>query len=270
MRNIGVEPRINREALVLSYQLINDFSKQKLNSKKITFFVTALLAKDMSDLLKQIATDGHEIGCHYFYHDLMFKQSNLEINRNLELAKNAIFQATDIEPVVFRAPTFSIPRERRDIFSEVEKHFKLDSSYVLDLGKFTKEQYFQESPFTLEHLIEIPIVPKNFFSRKLKMKSGGTYFRFFSKKMIEEVMLYNVELGFAPLVYLHPYDYLQNREFWVSINDFIGARKLKYLIKYFRQIQWVGIGNRSVFPKLNYLLENFEHQGPMSLLLDEQ
>jgi hypothetical protein len=141
---------------------------------------------------------------------------------------------------------------------------------VLDLGKFTKEQYFQESPFTLEHLIEIPIVPKSFFSRKLKMKSGGTYFRFFSKKMIEEVMLYNVELGFAPLVYLHPYDYLQNREFWVSINDFIGARKLKYLIKYFRQIQWVGIGNRSVFPKLNYLLENFEHQGPMSLLLDEQ
>ena len=53
-------------------------------------------------------------------------------------------------------------------------------------------------------------------------------------------------------------------------NDFIGARKLKYLIKYFRQIQWVGIRNRSVFPKLNYLLDNFEHQGPMSLLLDEQ
>ena len=43
-----------------------------------------------------------------------------------------------------------------------------------------------------------------------------------------------------------------------------------YLIKYFRQIQWVGISNGSVFPKLNYLLENFEHQGPMSLLLDEQ
>ena len=126
MRNIGVEPRINREALVLSYQLINDFSKQKLNSKKITFFVTALLAKDMSDLLKQIATDGHEVGCHYFYHDLMFKQSNLEINRNLELAKNAIFQATDIEPVVFRAPTFSIPRASRDIFYPRELFFSME------------------------------------------------------------------------------------------------------------------------------------------------
>ena len=270
MRNIGVEPRINREALFLSYQLINNFSKQKLNSKKITFFVTALLARDVADLLKQIATDGHEVGCHYFYHDLMFEQSNLEINRNLELAKNAIFQATDIEPVVFRAPTFSIPRERRDIFSEVEKHFKLDSSYVLDLDKYSKEQYFKESPFTLENLVEIPIVPKSFFSKRLKMKSGGTYFRFFSKKMIEEVMLFNIELGFTPLVYLHPYDYLQNLEFWVSINDFITARKLKYLMKYFRQIQWVGIGNKSVFPKLNYLLENFEHQGPMSLLLNEK
>ncbi len=254
----------------MSYQIINDFSKQKLSSKKITFFVTAVLAKEMPDLLKQIATDGHEVGCHYFYHDLLFQQSNLEINRNLELAKNAIFTATDIEPVGFRAPTFSIPRDRRDIFSEIERHFNYDSSYVLDLGKFTKEQYFQESPFTLENLVEIPIVPKSFLSKKLKMKSGGTYFRFFSQEMIKEVMFYNANLGFTPLVYLHPYDYLQNREFWVSISEFIGARKLKYFIKYIRQIQWIGIGNSSVFPKLNYLLEEFEHQGPMCLLLNEK
>jgi len=269
LRSIGVEPRVNGEALILSYQLINRFSEQKLDSRKITFFTTGTVAETMPDLLRQIIYDGHEVGCHYHYHDLMFRQTNLEINHYLELAKNTIFKATGVEPIGFRAPSFSISRERRDIFYEIERHFKYDSSYVLNLGKITKEQYFEEKPFTLEKLIEVPIVPKMFFSKRIRIKSGGTFLRFFSKEMIKEVMLYNANLGFVPLVYIHPYDYLQDREFWVPVSDFLGSRNPGNLVRYLRQIQWIGIGNASVFRKLEYILEYFEHQGPMSLLAVE-
>tara|TARA_B110000263_G_C15227490_1_gene472913 strand:- start:186 stop:992 length:807 start_codon:yes stop_codon:yes gene_type:complete len=268
MRSIGLEPRVNFEALMLGYQLANDFSKDSLAFKKLTFFTTGTVAETYPELLKEIANDGHEIACHYHYHNLMFKESNDQINSNLELAKTAIFKASGEEPKGFRAPVFSIPRDRVDIFEVIEKHFLYDSSYVLYLNKYSKEEYFKHSPFTLSQLKEFPIVPKPFLNKKISVKSGGTFLRLFTKEMMKEVMIFNHEQGFVPMVYIHPYDYLENKEFWVPLSDFIKSKKLSNLIKYPRQLQWTGLRNKTVFPKLEYLLEFFEHKGPMEELLE--
>ena len=131
MRSLGLEPRVNFDALNLGYQIINNFCVKKLNSKKITFFTTGTVAQTFPELLQEISQDGHEIACHYHYHDLMYKQSNDEIDRNLDLAKKSIFQACGKIPLGFRAPVFSIPKERIDIFEVIEKHFEYDSSFVL-------------------------------------------------------------------------------------------------------------------------------------------
>ena len=264
---MGLKPKVNFVALKLGYKLINEFCNNKLDSKKITFFTTGTVAETFPELLQQIASDGHEIACHYHYHDLMFKQSNQEIDQNLALAKNAIFKACGEEPKGFRAPVFSIPKDRTDIFQVIEKHFDYDSSFVLYLNKFNKTDYFQNSPFTLGKLKEFPIVPKPFFNKKISIKSGGTFLRLYTKEMMKEVMLFNHEQGFIPLVYMHPYDYLQNKEFWVPLSDFFKSKKLSNFIKYPRQLQWTGLRNKTVFPKLEYILETFEHQGPMSQLL---
>ena len=155
-----------------------------------------------------------------------------------------------------------------DIFEVIEKHFLYDSSYVLYLNKYTKEQYLKNSPFTLNKLTEFPIVPKPFLNKKISVKSGGTFLRLFTKEMMKEVMLFNHQEGFIPLVYMHPYDYLVNKEFWVPLSDFMKSKKIANLVKYPRQLQWTGLRNKTVFPKLEYLLEFFEHQGPMSELLN--
>tara|TARA_A100000164_G_C21369593_1_gene523564 strand:- start:70 stop:564 length:495 start_codon:yes stop_codon:yes gene_type:complete len=162
---------------------------------------------------------------------------------------------------------FSIPQERIDIFKVLEKHFEYDSSYVLYLNKFSKEHYMQHDPFTLDRLKEFPIVPKPFFNQRVSIKSGGTFLRLYTKEMMKEVMIFNHEQGFIPMVYMHPYDYLQNKEFWVPLSDFFKSKKLSNFIKYPRQLQWTGLRNKTVFPKLEYLLETFEHQGPMSELI---
>jgi len=267
MRSIGLKPRVNFDALMLGYKLANDFSLNKLSSKKLTFFTTGTVAETYPELLQEIVNDGHEIACHYHYHNLMFKESNDEINSNLELAKTAIFKACGDEPKGFRAPVFSIPRDRVDIFEVIEKHFLYDSSYVLYLNKYTKEEYLKNSPFTLNKLTEFPIVPKPFLNKKISVKSGGTFLRLFTKEMMKEVMIFNHEQGFVPLVYMHPYDYLENKEFWVPLSDFIRSKKMANFLKYPRQLQWTGLRNKTVFPKLEYLLESFEHQGPMIELL---
>jgi hypothetical protein len=226
-----------------------------------------VVAETFPELLQEIVNDGHEVACHYHYHDLMFKQSNDEIDQNLVLAKNAIFKACGKEPKGFRAPVFSIPRNRIDIFKVIEKHFDYDSSFVLFLNKFHKKDYFQNEPFTLGGLKEFPIVPKPFFNKKINIKSGGTFLRLYTKKMMKEVMMFNHEQGFIPLIYMHPYDYLQNREFWVPLSEFFKSKKLSNFIRYPRQLQWIALRNKTVFPKLEYLLETFEHQGPMSKLI---
>ena len=267
MRSLGIEPRVNFDALKLGYDLINTFSINKLTSKKITFFTTGTVAQTYPELLQEIADDGHEIACHYHYHDLMFKQSNDEIDKNLGLAKNALFKACGCEPKGFRAPVFSIPKERIDIFKVIEKHFDYDSSYVLYLNRYSKEEYFQDPPFILENLQEFPIVPKAFFNQKVSIKSGGTFLRLYTKEMLMQVMMFNHEQGFIPMVYMHPYDYLVNKEFWVPLEDFLKSKKMSNLLKYPRQLQWTGLRNKTVFPKIEYILESFEHQGPMSNLL---
>jgi len=264
LRAIGETTKVSVTALELSYKLINEYSKNKLNNKKLTFFTTGTVARTIPDLLKQMIIDGHEVGSHYNLHDLMYKQSNYEIAKNLEIAKESIFKACGKEPIGFRAPAFSITPNRLDIFEEINKFFHYDSSHVMNLSLNNKSYYNSLEPFNSIDLIEFPILPKGYLNGKIQIKSGGTFLRLFSKKIIKEVMNYNYEQGIVPIVYIHPYDYLSNQEFWVPLSQFIRTKKIKNLILYFRQNQWSRFGNATVFDKLNYLLKFFEHQGPMS------
>ena len=77
----------------------------------------------MPHILKQMILDGHEVGSHYNLHDLMYKQSNYEIAKNLSIAKESIFKACGQEPIGFRAPVFSITPDRLDIFEEINKFY---------------------------------------------------------------------------------------------------------------------------------------------------
>ena len=100
---------------------------------------------------------------------------------------------------------------------------------------------------------------------RVQIKSGGSFFRIFSKKIMKEVMTYNYNNGFTPLIYMHPYDYLSNQEFCLPLSEFTKTRKMKNLMLYLKQNQWSRFGNTTVFNKLDYLLNFFDHQSPMSL-----
>lgn len=269
LRSIGQTPRVSSTALELSYDIMNKFSEEKLNGKKLTFFTTGTVARTKPDILKQMIMDGHEVGSHYNLHDLMYKQSNYEIRKNLEIAKESIFKACGHEPLGFRAPVFSITPDRLDIFNDIDKSFKYDSSHVLNLNLHNKKFYEKLEPFRSINLVEFPIVPKGYFMGKVQIKSGGTFLRLFSKKIIKEVMYFNHKNGYIPLIYMHPYDYLSNQEFWVPYKDFARTSKIKNIIMYFRQNQWSNLGNSNVFSKLDYLLNFFTHQGTMSSAISE-
>ena len=54
LRAIGKTPKVSAIALELSYKLIHDYSKKKLNNKKLTFFTTGTVARTMPNLIKQM------------------------------------------------------------------------------------------------------------------------------------------------------------------------------------------------------------------------
>jgi len=75
------------KALWESYQFISTRLELIKKNLKITFFCTGILANKFPDLIKRISRDGHEIACHYFYHDYANKDkiNNFEENINFAL-----------------------------------------------------------------------------------------------------------------------------------------------------------------------------------------
>ena len=66
-------PAILKDPLWKSYEKIQNLSNNFFNGKKITFFTTGVVARKAPDLLAKISKDGHEIGCHYNFHDSIHK-----------------------------------------------------------------------------------------------------------------------------------------------------------------------------------------------------
>lgn len=75
---------------------------------KATFFVLGWVAEAVPEIVAEIARRGHEIACHSYRHQLVYKQTPDEFERDLSLALNHIEAATGTCPTAYRAPGFSI------------------------------------------------------------------------------------------------------------------------------------------------------------------
>lgn len=262
-RSLGHEPLVNFDALEKSYEVINNFSRDFLGSKKITFFTTGTVAITHPKLLKRIVDEGHEVACHYHFHDMMTSQSTDEIEKNLILAKNAISAACGIEPKGFRAPAFSIPNERLEVYEVLSKHFSYDSSYILNIDNQSIDFLNSQHPFDKKDFIELPIITYKWL-RRFNLKSGGTFFRLFSLNIIKKVLEQSIKAGQTPMIYLHPYDFLFKLEFKVPLHIFLENNSMIYgTYKYLRQFQWLRLNNKSTLKKLKKISADYDHIGPI-------
>jgi polysaccharide deacetylase family protein (PEP-CTERM system associated) len=75
---------------------------------RATFFVLGWVAEKEPALVREIASDGHEIGCHSFWHRLVYDLSPEEFAADTTLACDAIEAACGHRPRVYRAPSYSI------------------------------------------------------------------------------------------------------------------------------------------------------------------
>jgi polysaccharide deacetylase family protein (PEP-CTERM system associated) len=96
---------------------------------KATFFVLGWVAERTPELVEKIYKEGHEVACHGYAHQLIYKQTPQEFRADLRKAK-AILENVIREPILgYRAPTYSITKESiwaLDVLAE--EGFKYDSS----------------------------------------------------------------------------------------------------------------------------------------------
>jgi len=268
-REIGHEKsEFKIKSLWKSYNRINSICDSLFDSKKFTFFCTGVVAKAAPDLLKKISNDGHELACHYNYHDSISKTTRENFVKNLDIAIDNIYRASGETPRGFRAPNFDVKPENVWAYEEISKRFKYDSSYITSLHS---EKVFNKSLFNFKknNLFEYFIFANPFFSNKIKLRSGGTFLKLFPTSLTINTMRKSHDNGYSSLLYLHPYEFLSDYEFWIPLKDFSKYYFPKNLIKYARQIQWHKIGNKSIEKKLKKIASIFEHQGPMEHFVDK-
>ena len=94
-----------------------------------TFFVLGWVAKRNPRLVRAIHAAGHEIGCHSYWHHLIYEQTPDEFRSDLRRGLDVLEDALGMPVRAYRAPSFSITRDSLwalDILAE--EGIQLDSS----------------------------------------------------------------------------------------------------------------------------------------------
>ncbi len=151
------------------------------NNVKATFFILGWVAEHFPELVREIQDLGHEIGCHSYYHRLVYNLTPEEFRQDTQRAKNILEDITGTRIRGYRAPSYSITRHSLWAFDILEElGFEYDSSIfpiVHDRYGIPGAPRFQYQ-LPDHNLVEFPISTSLLWTRKIPVAGGG-YFRIF-------------------------------------------------------------------------------------------
>ena len=249
------DPKINKEALSKSYEYIK-YLLSKLNDIKITFFCAGILAKKYPDIISKISNDGHEIACHYFYDDDVNKENIYDFEKNIKEAILHLENASNQKVIGFRAPKFSVNMDNVNHYKIINKYFKYDSSLnTLNKKKISEFKKINQ----LSNLTFFP-VPTFSFLKKIRYKSGGTFFKFFPFLLTDQLLMQAVRKEITPIIYIHPYEFENGKNFRITFNQ-LKLPLIKRLYWFIRQNQWLNFMNFTTSKKLFKLCKKYEIAG---------
>jgi polysaccharide deacetylase family protein (PEP-CTERM system associated) len=158
--------------------------------------------------VKRIADAGHEVGCHSYYHRLVYEQTPEAFEADLAGAL-AILRDVSGQPVVtYRAPSFSITNACFWAYPILRRHgIEIDVSMVpakRDNGGVTG---VDRDPFLLDTgagtLRCFPVSVMDLLGRRIPF-SGGGYLRLLPSWLIHRGFRQNHAQGRCGMSYIHP------------------------------------------------------------------
>ena len=177
---------------------------------KATFFVLGCIGEDYPDIVREIVSQGHEVACHGYSHQLAYQQTFAEFKADVKKAVAILEDVTGSRVLGYRAPSWSII-ERNLYYLEALAELGL----AYDASIFPVKTFLYgipEAPTAIHHprvndkvldLYEVPASVLRLFGRNVGF-SGGFYFRFFPAFLIKQAIRAANRQGRSSVVYLHP------------------------------------------------------------------
>ncbi len=182
------------------------------NNIRATFFILGWVAERYPELVRHIVDQEHEVACHGYSHQLIYKQDKKTFHNETQKAKDILEDIINVPVTGYRAASYSITRQSLwALDTLVELGFEYDSSIVPvhhdlygipELPRFPHQITAPSGPT----LIEFP--PTTLSLPKMNLPiAGGGYFRlypyWFSKVALAWV---NQHENMPFIFYLHPWE----------------------------------------------------------------
>jgi polysaccharide deacetylase family protein (PEP-CTERM system associated) len=182
------------------------------HSVKATFFILGWVAERRAATMRAIASAGHEIGCHSYAHQLVYRQEPAEFRRDTQRAIKAIEDSCGVTPKVYRAPSYSITRESFWALEVlVECGFTQDSSiYPISHDRYgipgsSRHAYVVQTPSG--PIRELPIATVKLSDSQVAPVGGGGYLRLLPYRYTAAgIRRVNGDEGKPACIYFHPWE----------------------------------------------------------------
>jgi polysaccharide deacetylase family protein (PEP-CTERM system associated) len=179
---------------------------------KATFFVLGWVADRFPEVVRMIAAEGHEIGTHGYYHNLITELTPASYEEDLLKSLEAISRQTSQPIRGHRASNFTIVPSTYWALEIMARHgIEYDSSiFPIKRDRYGIPDYPNRLPHTLQlqsglTLSEFPMSTLGVGSKFLPM-SGGGYLRLFPHAVTEGFIDGCNRKGQPAMVYFHPWE----------------------------------------------------------------
>lgn len=182
---------------------------------KSTLFTVGKLAPQMTDRLCRYIGNGHRLALHSYDHTAPMNQSPEQFREQTCRAKEQLSQLFNTPVEGFRAPCFSIDRQRLDILKDLG--FQYDSSHLgfhlarhtvgLDLESFRK---LRSNVFCRDDFYEFGLSRQNLLGLSFPI-SGGGYVRLPHWGVVKHLIDRHIKQNDYYVFYLHPFELTAQR-----------------------------------------------------------
>ncbi len=234
---------------------------------KATFFVLGSLAKTEPNLIRRIAVEGHEIGCHGWDHDQLFKKDPRSFRDDLWRSVDTLSGITGKRLLGYRAAHFSITEATFWAFDALaEAGFAYDSSIFPIAGPRYGIPEFPRGPVRIARhhaaILEVPLSTVRRFGVNIPVAGGG-YFRLLPYPVIRRAVV-AVNRDRLPFVmYCHPYEFRFERLRWPRRSGILGRARVSGL-----EMKW-NLFRGSMRSKLACLVDEFRFCSFVDVLGDQ-
>jgi polysaccharide deacetylase family protein (PEP-CTERM system associated) len=191
-----------------THLLLDIFAHHRVSA---TFFTLGWIGERHSDLIRVVAGAGHEIACHGYEHQLIYRLTPDEFRRDIRRAKRVLEDAVGDPVVGYRAPSYSITAASTwalDVL--IEEGFRYDSSifpiYHDRYGIPNAERFIHTIRRPAGEIVELP--PSTVAIGPLNLPlAGGGYFRLFPYEVFRRGLRHINGRERQPAVFIvHPWE----------------------------------------------------------------